>query len=163
MATGEDAEQVVVETVRRRNDLLDLEFRRDVQVVADMARLEIEVDERDLAVLRNLATDELNSGFDRKRRIADAAGAGNEGYDDWLVRRETLPRGGADPPEDVEDFLRQPAPVHPVGVPGLYQSLVVPGGNLAAYGDKKEVFVIPVDGVDQSGEILFRRRRRQHH
>src|SRR5260370_9452519 len=100
MATGEDAEQVVVETVRRRNDLLDLEFRRDVQVVADMARLEIEVDERDLAVLRNLAIEEMNSRLHCKRRIADPPGPGNEGYADWLVRSESLPPGATDPPHD---------------------------------------------------------------
>ena len=137
MAAGEDLEQSVVESLGLVDDFLDLEFRRDVQIVADVAGLEVEVDEGNLAAFRRLAPDELDGRFDRERRIADAAGAGQERDDDRLVRGARP--GRSDARDDAEDFLGRAAFRDPVGVPRLDQLLVVPGGQVAADDDEEHV------------------------
>ena len=55
VAAGENLEQPVVESLRRLDDFLDPEFRRNVQMVANVAGLEVDVDEGDLAAFRRLA------------------------------------------------------------------------------------------------------------
>ena len=78
MGAGEGLEELVVESTGLVDDFPNLEFRRDVQIVADVAGLEVEVDDGNFAVLRRLAPDKLDGRFDRQRRIADAPGAGQE-------------------------------------------------------------------------------------
>jgi hypothetical protein len=96
MLAGEDPEQVVIETLRRRDDFADLNFRLDIQIIANVAGLEIEVEKRDFAVLRRRPVEETDGGLDGKRRIADAAGAWDKGNDDgspsFVAAAPTRPR-----------------------------------------------------------------------
>ena len=48
MMADEGAQQLVVETLRGGDNLLELKLGRDVEIVAHMARLEIKIDKRDL-------------------------------------------------------------------------------------------------------------------
>ena len=50
MVADEGAQQLIVEPLRRGDDLLELKFGRDVEIVAHVARLEVKIDERDLGV-----------------------------------------------------------------------------------------------------------------
>jgi hypothetical protein len=43
---------MVVETIRGGDNLFELKFGRDVEIVAHVARLEIKIDERDLRAFR---------------------------------------------------------------------------------------------------------------
>ena len=67
MLAGEDPQQLVVKALRRGNDFVDLELWRNIQIIAHMACLEIEVDKRDLAVLRQGAVNQVNGGLNGER------------------------------------------------------------------------------------------------
>src|SRR5271170_3070439 len=86
MAANEGAQQLVVQTPWRSDDLVELKLGRDVEVVADVAGLEIEIHERDLCVRRRLVPDKMDGGFDRERRIAYSPRAGNK-RDNWRRRK----------------------------------------------------------------------------
>ena len=124
-----------------------------------MAGLEVDVDEGDLAAFRRLALNELDGRLDRERRIADAAGAGQERDDEGLIRRARS--RGADASDDGENFLGRRAVGDPVRVAGLDQLLVAPGGDVAADDNEEQVVGSFADDVDQFGEVLICRRRKQ--
>ena len=78
MAADESAQQLVVQAPRRSDDLVELKLGRDVEVVAHVAGLEIEIHERDLGAGCRLVPDKMDRGFDRERGIADSPRAGNK-------------------------------------------------------------------------------------
>src|SRR5271156_2877994 len=119
MAANESAQQLVVQTPWRSDNLVELKLGRDIEIVADVAGLEIEIDERDLGVLRRFVPDEMDGGFDRQRRIADSARAGNKRDNHRRFDRVSVPRRRADAPNNLENFLRESGLGDPVGVAGL--------------------------------------------
>ena len=78
MVSCECFEQVVVESLGSAGELLDLQARFAVQIVAHVARLEIKIDHTNLALLRFLILFEIGRRFQYERRIADTSGAGNK-------------------------------------------------------------------------------------
>jgi hypothetical protein len=76
VTADESAQQLVVKTFRRRDDLVKLKLGRDVAIVANMAGLEIKIDERDLGACRRLVLDQMDGGFDGERGIADSPALG---------------------------------------------------------------------------------------
>ena len=78
MMADEGAQQMVVETVRSGDNLLELKFWRDVEIVAHVARLEIKIDKRDLGAFGRLGSHQLDGGFDREGGIAHASRARRE-------------------------------------------------------------------------------------
>ena len=113
MMADEGAQQMVVETVRGGDDLLKLKLGRDVEIVAHVARLEIKIDKRDLGALRRFVLDQMDGGFDREGRIADAACARRERNHDRGFAGGVVSGRRADPSDDVENFVRQPEPRRP--------------------------------------------------
>ena len=161
MAGDENVEQRAVEPVRRVDDLIDLQLGLDVEIVADVARLEVEIDQADLRVLRRLAFGEQHRGFHRQRRISDAAGARQERQHRRTAQRGN--RGGrlsVDAGDDFEDVGRQIDLARPVGVAVVDELLVVGRRDFAADENEEHVAAITADGRDQLGEIFRLRRRR---
>jgi hypothetical protein len=87
----------------------------------------------------------MDGGFDRERRIADSARAGNKRNNDRRFNRVSVPRRRADPPDNLENFLRESRLGDPVGVAGLNESLVIPGGNITSDDDEENVSRTPAD------------------
>src|SRR5271166_3230338 len=105
MTACKNVKEVIVEPFRRLQYLLDLNLRRDVQVVAHVARLEVEVDQGDPAVLTALALEQLDGRLDRERRIAHAARARDKAHHDRPRKRSC--GAGYDAAKDVERLARQ--------------------------------------------------------
>jgi hypothetical protein len=139
VAADERAQQLVVETPWRTDDLVELKLGRNVEVVAHVARLEIKIHERDPDVLCRLVPDQMDGGFDCKRRIADSPRTGHKRDNDRRLICVVVSRGRADAPYNFENFLLKSSVGHPVSVSGLNESLVVAGRNIAA--DDNEEYV----------------------
>src|SRR6266568_4670140 len=102
MTADEDIEELVIEPIRIVHDLLDLQPRLNIEIVADVTSLKIEIDDADSALTRSLVGLELHSRLERKRRVANAAGARAQRYQGFLSdRRQQRPnqhRRGAEAP-----------------------------------------------------------------
>ena len=160
MMADEGVEQMVVETVRSGDDLLELKFWRNVEIVAHMARLEIEIDKRDPGAFGRLVFHELHGGFDGEGGIAHASRARRERNHGRRFARGVISGRCADPSDNVENFVRQPGLGDPIGVSGLNELFIVAGGNVAADNDEKQVPRIAPDVVDQIVDVCALRRRR---
>jgi hypothetical protein len=68
VTADERAQQLVVKTLRRSDDLVKLKLGRDVEIVANMAGLEIKIDERDLGAGRRLVLDQMDGRFEWRAR-----------------------------------------------------------------------------------------------
>ena len=79
----------------------------------------------------------MDGGFDSKGRIADSSRARRERNHDGRFNRNVVSRGRVDPPDNVENFVRQPGFGDPIGVSGLNEPFVVLGGNVAANNDEE--------------------------
>ena len=78
MTARENVEELIVQPFGRLEDLLQLNLRRDVEVVAHVACLEVQIDQGDAIVLPALPLHQLNGRLDHQRRIAHAARARDE-------------------------------------------------------------------------------------
>ena len=81
VATDEQVEQLMVKPFRIAGDFLNSQSRLDVEQVAHVARLKIEVHDANLAMRRGFVGLEVGRNLDRERRVADATGAWNERND----------------------------------------------------------------------------------
>ena len=115
---------MVVETVGGGDNLLELKFWRNVEVVAHVARLEIKIDERDLGAFGRLGPHEMDGGFDREGGIADASRARRERNHCRRFARDILCGRRADASDNVENFVRQPGVCDPIGVAGLNEPFI---------------------------------------
>src|SRR5262245_51191514 len=84
MTTDEDLEQLVIEPLRVVQNLLDLQAWLDIEIVADVTSLEIEIDDARPALARRFISLELDGRLEHKRRVPDATGARNERNGDGL-------------------------------------------------------------------------------
>ena len=74
-------EQLPVEPLGARLDLVEVEARLEVEIVAARAVLEIEIDQAGVGLLAVLALEQQHRGLDRERGQSDAAGGGQERID----------------------------------------------------------------------------------
>ncbi len=168
VVADEDVEQLVIEPLGIGGDLLDLQARLDVEIIAGLAGLEIEVDETDVAPARRLVDLELDGGFDQQRRIAHAARAryerdchgplpGRAGL--GLDRRLRVA-----PPDDLENLLRVGIDRHPVRRSGAAQRLVVADRDVLVEQDDEQPVPIARGEIGQPRECLpiAARLRRQN-
>src|SRR4051812_20308955 len=81
MAADEQVEKMCIEALGIGDDLLHLHARFEIEVIADMARLHVEVEQTDAPTSRRLIELELHGGFECERGVADAAAARNESSD----------------------------------------------------------------------------------
>src|SRR5438105_4566732 len=84
MTADEDIEELVIEPIRIVHDLLDLQPRLNVEIVAYVTSLKIEIDDADSALTRSLVGLELHGRLERECRVANAAGARDKRDSDWL-------------------------------------------------------------------------------
>src|SRR6185436_14792070 len=116
------------------HEVPDLQPRLDIQVVADVTALHIEIEQADFFVFRLFAGLKLDGTFNGKRGASHAAAARNKGRNGRtlalrLARRSTPSAG---PGNDVENFVRRILQGDPVGAPPSNQSLVVGGRYFSA-------------------------------
>lgn len=163
VTAAEHFKQVRVEPLRGSDQFVDLQLRLDVEIVADMAGLDVEVDEADLPTGAALRPDELKRGLRRQRRVADAAGARQEGNDVGPARRGGGRRGRSPAAlacDNVENLLQRRRIRHPIRAAGLRQRFVLAGGNIAADQEEEDRAAIARDNVEQPRKILAILRRR---
>ena len=136
----EQIEQLPIEPVRVLEDLMHLQPRLDVEVIADMTGLQVEIQQANSTATGFLGELDLHGGLEREGSVADPAAARHEGDDcgsDALGAggRNVLAVGAGD---DVENLLRSALQGYPVGAPAADQSLVVAGRNFAADEDEED-------------------------
>src|SRR5216684_928852 len=90
----EKIEQLRVQAFWIGRDFMDLHARLDIDIVTDVAVLKIEIEQANAAAPRSLRGLELDADFDRKRAVADAAGARHEGHHDRFCRCRLSHIGG---------------------------------------------------------------------
>src|SRR5262249_55902407 len=111
-------EQLRIEAVGVVDDLLDVEPRLDVEIIADMTGLQIEIQQANPPTARLLVVLDLHGGFHRKRGISHPAPAPPQCYD---CRSNLFIAAGSDffparaRNNDVQDFLRSAFYRYPVG------------------------------------------------
>src|SRR5438046_521265 len=111
---------------------MNLHARLDIEIVADVAVLKIEIEQANTTPARAFAGLELNPDLDRKRDVADATGARDECNHDgfgrgWRVKRLAQGSTLADARQNVRDLVGCAVGRRPVGTAGLHQALVVAG------------------------------------
>src|SRR5262245_1387885 len=129
MAADKDIEKLVIEPLRVVHNLLNLQARLEIKVVADVTSLKVEVDETDFALTRRLVGLELYGGLQRQRGVANTPGAGYERNGDRL--RSTWVVGvlyivaSASPCNNFENLLRVGLHRDPLSIAAAQQRLVV--------------------------------------
>ena len=81
MATYKQIEQLRIEPIGVVHDLTDLQARFDIQIVADVAGLDIKIQKTDPFVPRLFATSDLHGRLNCQRGISDAAATGHKHRD----------------------------------------------------------------------------------
>src|SRR5215471_6744264 len=123
--------------------LLNLQARLDVQMIAGVTALKVEIDVTNIARSTCFLRFEACCDLDCDGRISHAAGAGDEGYDDGppMPRGDLAPRQVARS-DDVENFLGLPVGRDPVGALGADEPFVIARGDLIADQNKKNSLVV---------------------
>src|SRR6266568_1998355 len=152
----EKLQQLSIQAAGVGSKFVDLQPRLDIEVIADVAILKIQIDETNRTLARALVGFQLHPGLDRQSRIADPACAGDEGGDRRLatlrLRRSTR---GHPAPEDVRDLLRGITSRDPIARARLQKTLVMTRGNLIVTDENDEAeFVILDCDID---EVIERR------
>ncbi len=162
VVADEQTEQLIVEPLRIRRDLPDLHARLNVEIIADMAVLEIHVEQADAAAAGLLGVLELNGDLDGESAVADAAGAGHERHHHRLRRRRLRNLASAllHPAQDLGDLVGRIARGGPVGATGLHQALVVAGRDIVADEDEEQAIAVFTGDRHHAVERL---PRAQHH
>ena len=98
------------------DDLPDVEPRLDVEIIANMTGVQIEIQQANPPAARLLGALDLHRGFDRKRGVADPARTRHECHD---CRPNLFIAGGTDffparARNDVQNFLRSAFRRYPV-------------------------------------------------
>src|SRR5438132_3139619 len=157
MTADEDIEELVIKPIRIVHDLLDLQPRLEVKIVADMTSLKIEIDDANPALTRCLVGLELDGSLEHKRRIADATSAWDKRNGDGLgatrIACMVCVPASAVPREDVKDFLRISVKGDPIGVATAQQRLVVTRRKLVADQDKKDAAAMARGHIHDFGEM----------
>src|SRR5262252_4122799 len=163
MAADEDVEQLIVEPLRAAGNLLNLQSRLDVQVIADVTRLEIKVDDADRAVTRGFAGLQMRRDLNRQRRIADSPRARRKTHDDRLTSICGTRLGPAAlPRHDIDNLLRNGRRRYPIGAAGTHQPLVVARGDIVTDHDEEAALSVTACQLDKLAKIAAVFWRREH-
>src|ERR1700751_1135814 len=81
MPADKQIEELGVDPLGILHNLPHLQARLDIEIIADMTGLQIEVKEADPAAAGPLVELDLHRSFERERGVADAATARHEGQD----------------------------------------------------------------------------------
>src|SRR5690242_19544143 len=108
MMADELLEQLSVEPLRMAGKLFNVQPGLDVEVIAEVASLEIQIDEAYPTILCRFGAPNLNSRLNRNGRIPYTASARNKGNNQRLiVRGRSLHRTCAAAPRyHIKNFLR---------------------------------------------------------
>src|SRR5262249_8732579 len=159
MATDEDFEQLGIEALRARCDLLDLKPRFNVETVAEVTGLEVEIDCADLALLGGFSCFELDTNFAHECGVADAACAWNKTNGNRLatIARSYRSFGRHSPAsKNFHDLLRSLRRGYPIGTAGPHQAFVIACRNVLADEDEKHLFTVLRCNAEQTIEIRAR-------
>ncbi len=120
MTTDEDIEELLIKPIRIVHNLLDLQARLEIKIIANVTSLKIEVDDTNSALTRRLIGLKLYSRLERERRVANATGARDERNGDWLgttwVAGIFCILASAVPCKDIDNFLRIGVKRDPIGI-----------------------------------------------
>src|SRR5258706_55438 len=94
MMRDENVEQLSIKPVRIFGDFLDLQTWLDIEVIADVAGLKIEINHADPAILVGFLQLEPGSDFNDHRGVADAARSRKKCDRRWLFNLSRLPHRG---------------------------------------------------------------------
>src|SRR6266568_4139927 len=157
MTADEDIEELVIEPIRIVHDLLDLQPRLNIEIVADVTSLKIEIDDADSTLTRGLVGLELHGRLERKRRVANAAGARDERNRDWLgatciagmlcIPASALPR------KDIKDLFRIGVNRDPISIAAAQKRLVIARRKLIADQNKKDAAAMVRRHIHDFGEM----------
>src|SRR5689334_18139268 len=156
MSADKDIEELVIEPIRVIHNLLNLQARLKIKVVADMTSLKIEIDETDFALTRRLVRLELYGRLECKRGVADATGARNERNRDRL--RAICVTGilqivaSATPRKDFENLLGVGVHRNPLGIAAAQQRLVIARRKLVTDQNEEHLASIARHRVRELGE-----------
>src|SRR5437667_4510634 len=108
MPADEDLEQLGIEALGIRRDLLDLKPWLDVEIIAEVAGLEIEIDDADVSIFGGFSGLKLSANFGRECGIADAPSARDKSNRNRLaivVSRNHSLRRRSSPAENFHNLL----------------------------------------------------------
>jgi len=136
MVADEKLEQLRVQPFRVARDFVDLHARLDIEIVADVTVLKIEIEQHDSAAARSLGGLDLNADLDGERAVAHAAGARRECYHHRLGQYRPRPhrryRCSCQFARLCQLFLPALLAWRPNRRRRLYQALVVAGWDVVA-------------------------------
>src|SRR5262245_55348594 len=161
MTADEDLEKLVIKPLGAVQNLLDLQARLDIEIIADVTSLKVEIDDANPALARRLVGLELDGRLEHERRVADTPGARNKRNGDGLgatrVARMLCIFATAVAREDVNDFPWVGVDRDPVCIATTQKRLVVAGRKLLA--DQHEEYAAAlarhsISHLRESGRIL---------
>src|SRR5207253_9248212 len=120
MATNEDIEELVIKPIGIVHNLLDLQARLEIKIVANVTSLKIKVDDTDSTLARRLVDLEPNGRFERERRVANATGTRDERYGDgfgttWIIGKFCI-LASAVSRKEIKNLLRIGIKRDPIGI-----------------------------------------------
>src|SRR5437867_5842696 len=157
MTADEDLEKLVIEPLGAVQDLLDLQARLDIEIVADVTSLKIKVDDANPALARGLVSLELDGRLEHKRRVPDAAGARNErnsnGFGANRVACVFYISSSAVAREDVDDCPWISVDRDPVGISTTQERLIVARRKLVTDQHEEHAAAMARPSIGNFGEI----------
>src|SRR5262245_9057974 len=129
MAADENLEQLVIEPLGVVQDLLDLQARFDIEIVADVASLKIEVHDANPALARCLVRLELVCRFEHKSQVSGAPCVrikrNCDGFGTTRVTCMFCISASTVAREDVDDLPRISVDRDPISIAAAQKRLVV--------------------------------------
>src|SRR5262249_53260939 len=144
MMAQEKFQKLSIQPARVGRKVVDLQPRLEVEVIADVAVLKIEVDQANRSLPRAFVAFQLRSDLDTQSRIPHATPARHECRYCSLAAPRSRRRAGAHPaPEHIGDFLGGIAGGDPISRAGLQKTLVVGRRDLVAdENDETELVIL---------------------
>src|ERR1700730_12712987 len=136
---NEDLEKLTIEAFGIGRYFLDVKTRLDVEIVADVTVLEVQIDQADPTICRRFSCSQLHRHFNGQGTISDATRTWNKQNQDRprpLADRAIRPCGWPD--NDIENFLRGGICGNPIGSARTHQALIIAAGDFVAHQDKKD-------------------------
>src|SRR5262245_58030061 len=156
MTADKKIEQLCVEPVGVLDDVMHLEPWLDVEIIANVTALQIEIEQANSLAAGLLVERHLHNGFNCKRGVADPTAAWHEG--DNLRPNRLIAAGLARRPagtrNNIQNFLWNALHRYPVGASGADQSLVIAGRNFLADENREDAEMYPLCKFDDAIERL---------
>ena len=136
-------EKLLVQALGPVENIVKLQPCIDIEIVADMARLEIEIDIADLPRPAGLGELDAQSDVERDGGVPDTAQRRQKGNDgrpplslDFRLGRDILPV------DQLRDFLQRPTRCNPFRTARADQPFVIRPRNLVAHQDKEDAMTV---------------------